>query len=299
MLVLTLQHCALANLGLDLNLQDKPSCNLIICLPKYAWKGCSSMSPPWHPVQESGGLFVGVAGLWPKSGMHWTQHGLLLIFSAASWLNANLFCWPGLYFADLNHFRAPRFVWGQCARRYQQVHLRALLLQADTMICEAVPVPALLSRRHLNAQMWSYSSGALLLALLIPDPCACCLHGSQRRALSEYSPLQTGRSPGDCRGQHGRCRNMGRFLAVLALLAASVPLGPATVLQPVNLLSESVFLRHAKLIGSEVQVWTETHSSEGMSKLWMSAQSLSQCIALFTREPCHAELADVILFFCL
>lgn len=90
---------------------------------------------------------------------------------------------------------------------------------------------------------------------------------------------------------------MGRFLAVLALLAASVPLGPATVLQPVNLLSESVFLRHAKLIGSEVQVWTETHSSEGTSKLWMSVQSLSQCIALFTREPCHAELADVILFF--
>lgn len=49
-------------------------------------------------------------------------------------------------------------------------------------------------------------------------------------------------------------------------------------------------------MGSEVQVWTETHSSEGMSKSWMSAQSLFQCIALFAMESCHAELADITFF---
>lgn len=49
-------------------------------------------------------------------------------------------------------------------------------------------------------------------------------------------------------------------------------------------------------MGSEVQVWTETHSSEGMSKSWMSAQSLFQCIALFALESCHAELADITFF---
>lgn len=42
------------------------------------------------------------------------------------------------------------------------------------MIFKAVLVPALLPRGHLNAQMWSYSSGALLRALLITVPCIHC-----------------------------------------------------------------------------------------------------------------------------
>lgn len=95
----------------------------------------------------------------------------------------------------------------------------------------------------MELQLWSTALSSADHCSLHSLPLQKC---SQRNAVSEHSLLWTGCSPGDRRGQHGRCRNMGLLLAVLTLLAASVPLWTATVLQPVNILSESVLLRYPK-----------------------------------------------------